>query len=106
MGANYLSKLSFGGRITLTKQHIQSTYLLSSTVKIPKGVVLEIEDYKINLLGMAETSKLNLIIWKIVFQGKMQSGLAFGGLVNKNITLLEKRVWRFPWEQLLLGPSL
>lgn len=43
--------------------------------------------------------KTNLINWKTIPRGMKHSGLALGGIVKRNVALLEKWLWMFPLEQ-------
>jgi hypothetical protein len=98
--------LSKGGRLTLIQAVLSSlpTYYMS-LFKIPVSVAKRMESMMRNFLweGIGEGRKDHLINWEVVSKSREKGGLGIGNLVNRNVSLLGKWLWRFPIERLSLA---
>lgn len=89
--------LSIAGRITLIKASISSLPLYyMSLFPAPRGVIEAINKLQRNFLwsGELRKSSLALVAWNQVVLPKESGGLNCGNLLNRNISLLFKWIWR------------
>ena len=98
----FKSHLSRGGRSTLLQSVLGSIPLYYMSIfKMPRQVAVVLERLMRNFFweGKGEGFKDHLVSWVIVSKSKKQGGLGVGNLLNKNIALLGKWLWRFPLEK-------
>lgn len=57
---------------------------------------MKLKDFRINFFGEAKKLKKSHWNWRTVFPGKRFGGLALGGTLNRNRTLLGKWLWGYP----------
>lgn len=90
--------LSIAGRITLIKASIASLPLyFMSLFPAPKGVIEIINKLQRQFLWSGETGKpyMSLVSWDRVVSPKPLGVLNCGNLLNRNISLMFKWIWRF-----------
>lgn len=90
------------GKITLIQSCLSSDLPL---FKLTRGVAREIEKLMQDFLwsGMGEDKRDHLMAWELVCRPKEEEGLGFGNFESKNIALVGKGLWRFPWSPILYG---
>ena len=93
--------LSKGGRFVLIKSvlnSIQTFYML--VFRMPVGVAQKIERLQRSFLwgDGIEKRKLHVVDWITVCKSKKNWGLGIGRILDKNVSLLAKWVWRFGYE--------
>lgn len=89
--------LSIGGRLTLIKASLSNLPMCyMSLFPVPKGIIAKIQAIQRNFLwsGGSERGALPLVRWDVVELPTNRGGLGVGCLLNKNIALLFKWIWR------------
>ena len=90
--------LSIGGRLTLIKSSLSSLPLYyMSLFPIPKSIIERLIRIQRQFLwsGRAEKKAMPLVAWSTVELPKKLGGLAVGNLLNRNLGLLSKWIWRY-----------
>ena len=94
--------LSIGGRLTLIKASLSNLPMyFMSLYPIPKSVIEKIISIQRRFLwnGKPDQKAQALVRWEIVQLPKSLGGLNVGNVLNRNLGLLFKWVWRFFHEQ-------
>ncbi|KAK2639207.1 hypothetical protein Ddye_027002 [Dipteronia dyeriana] len=94
--------LSKGGHLVLIKSVLNSipTYFMS-VFRMPIGVVNKIERLQRSFLwgDGIEKRKIHAVDWASVCNNNTSGGLGIGRMVDKNVSLLAKWVWRFGFDR-------
>lgn len=91
-------QLSIGGRWTLVKASLSNLPIYyMSLYPLPKGVIGRLQSIQRKFLwsGSNDRHALPLVRWDVIELPKIIGGLGVGSLLNRNISLLFKWLWRY-----------